>query len=135
MATNEGKATPGGGNAAPANSQAKQASPNERAANTAQKPTTGATAPLPPTRQHSGTPPKDQPSTQGPPTTQRQSAPAANKSPGPDRPASLREIVEQWADGLRPNEAPRQERQGPLAWVRDVKVPELLRALEKAGHK
>jgi hypothetical protein len=48
-------------------------------------------------------------------------------------PSKAEEILAKWAAGLTPSAAPKPADKGPLAWVRETKVPELLAELKKAG--
>jgi hypothetical protein len=43
--------------------------------------------------------------------------------------------VQDWAKSLTPQNAPKAADKGPLAWVREKKVGELLAALAKEGYK
>lgn len=49
--------------------------------------------------------------------------------------ASVEAIVQNWATELNTKNAPDPKHKGPLAWVRDEKVAELIAALGKAGYK
>lgn len=40
------------------------------------------------------------------------------------------DVIKEWAAGLTPQNAPGIHEKGPLAWVREVKVPELLEQLK-----
>lgn len=46
---------------------------------------------------------------------------------------SAQQIVTDWADTLRSTNAPKPHEKGPLGWVRETKVPELLELLKKGG--
>lgn len=45
------------------------------------------------------------------------------------------QIVKAWAETLTPANAPDMKLKGPLAWVRDEKVKELVAALAAGGYK
>lgn len=65
-------------------------------------------------------------------------APVAAKTAAPARPVIKRavaEVITTWAGELTPQNAPKQEARGPLAWVRLDKVPELLALLAAEGYK
>lgn len=65
--------------------------------------------------------------------------PASPATPGGLHAAAVKKsvsaIVAEWAETLRPQNAPDQRHMGPLAWVRGEKVKELIAALEAAGYK
>lgn len=48
---------------------------------------------------------------------------------------SVEQVVRAWADTIRPENAPRLPNKGPLAWVREERVAELLKALAEAGYR
>jgi hypothetical protein len=43
---------------------------------------------------------------------------------------TVKSVVEAWAAGLIPANAPGTHEKGPLAWVRESKVPELIELLK-----
>ncbi len=53
----------------------------------------------------------------------------------PKKRRTVQEVVADWAADLTPLNAPDQAVMGPLAWVRNCKVQELVAALSKEGIK
>lgn len=64
------------------------------------------------------------------PQAPTQSPQGYNQPPAPK--SGVEEIIRAWAADLTPRHAPPQAAKGPLAWVRETKVPELLELLKGA---